>query len=118
MADFPSDPQPVSILGEGRVFKTRINEAGYGSEQRLQQWAYSKRKFKLRYIYEDFRSTIWAFAKSKNGSANSFTFNPHDFLPNLYNSEDITMRFASDEIGREVSLYGFYGIEVELIEVM
>ena len=116
MADYPITVKPVSVWEETKIFKTLINEALFGNEQRKQKWENPKRKFVLRYIYEDM-ATIWDFARSKNGSANSFTFDPYEFLPNDYASENINVRFESDEIGRQINLYGFYGMEVVLIEV-
>lgn len=88
-----------------------------GSEQRDKKWSNPRRRFKLRYLYEDVTDGLWWFAIGHNGIADSFIFDPHDFLPTLYESEEITMRFASDEIGRSIVIDGIYNLDIELVEV-
>lgn len=117
MANYPTSPMPSSAFSEEIEFRTNIFEAENGSEQRSKKWGSGRRKFTLQYEQQK-SGEIWDFFKGRAGAAETFTFDPANFIQLIYTAPGpVECRFASDKAVRTVQVMQRYVIQVEILEV-
>lgn len=95
-------------------YKTLVTEFESGKEKRRKRWLTPKRIFSLSFVgkNETDIDAIWDFYQARNGRYDPFSFvNPIDGVT-------YTVRFAEDNLTRELIAYKLHNSSLKLVQVL
>ena len=96
------------------VYKTLVTDFESGKEKRYKRWNSPKRIFKVSLVgkSDTIMNAVWAFYKAREGRYDPFYFvNPADGVT-------YTVRFAEDNLSRELFAYKLLNAELKLMQVL
>ena len=103
---------------DGIKYNTLVTQFESGKEQRRFK-SLPRRKFQLNFEKQNMTNTeaqnIWDFFKARKGRYGSFLW---DYKKSDGTVEEVTVRFAQDELNRDVFMETLYNHGLKLIEVI